>query len=94
MEGICNDIANTSFVKSPASTAADLYSQYSHHVAGLLDRHASLISGKKTKENPTGWLSDSYYTNKSIRHQFEHIKIGPSSAELDNLHRSPGARQS
>ena len=69
MQKCCDDLANISFVLSPASTAADLYDQHVHGLGCLLDRHASLISGKIKKE-PAGWLSDTYRRAKSIRRQF------------------------
>ena len=43
MQSFCEDLTNTSFVISPASTAADLYDQYISDLGGVLDRHAPLI---------------------------------------------------
>ena len=65
MQSFCEDLANTSFVTSPASTAADLYYQYISDLGGVLDRHAPLIS-RKTKKTLAGWLCDSYRRAKSI----------------------------
>ena len=42
-----DDLTNTSFVLSPASTAADLYDQYVHDFGCLIDRHAPLICGRQ-----------------------------------------------
>ena len=68
----CEDLANNSFVTSPASTAVDLYDQYISDLGGVLDRHALLIC-RRAKKTPAGWLSDSYRRAKSIRRQFEHM---------------------
>ena len=43
MKSFCEDLANTSFVTSPAIVAADLYDQYIRDLGGVLDRHAPLI---------------------------------------------------
>ena len=37
------ELANTSFVMSPASTTEDLYDQYICDLGSVLDRHALLI---------------------------------------------------
>ena len=65
-------ILHTSFVSSPASTAADLYNQYISDLGGMLDRHAPLIC-RRAKKTPAGWLCDSYRRAKSIRCQFERM---------------------
>ena len=70
MQKFGDDLANTSFVLSPASTAADLYDQYVHDLGCLVDRHAPLICGR-IKEEPAGWLLDTYHKAKSVRRQFE-----------------------
>ena len=70
MQKFCDDLANISFVLSPASTAADLYDQYVHDLGCLINRHAPLICGRIKKE-PAGWLSDTYHKAKSVRRQFE-----------------------
>ena len=49
MQSFCEDLANTSFVRSPASTAADLYDQYICDFGGVLDSHASLICQRVQK---------------------------------------------
>ena len=72
MQSFCKDLTNSSFVTSPASTAADLYDQYISDLGGVLDRHTPLIC-RTVKKTPAGWLSDSYHRAKSIRHQFEHM---------------------
>ena len=58
MQSFCEDLANTSFVTSPASTAADLYDQYISDLGGVLNRHAPLIC-RRAKKTPVGWLSES-----------------------------------
>ena len=63
---------NISFVTSLASMAADLCDQYISDLGGVLDWHAPLIY-KRAKKIPAEWLSNSYRTVKSIRHQFEHM---------------------
>ena len=55
MQSFYEDLANTSFVTSPASTAADLYDQYISHLGGVLDRHAPLYLSK-SQEN-TSWMA-------------------------------------
>ena len=70
MQKFCDDLANTSFILFPASTAADLYVQYLHDLGCLIDRHAPLNCGRIKKE-PAGWLSDTYRKAKSVRRQFE-----------------------
>ena len=72
MLNFCEDLANTSFVTSPASMAADLYDQYISDLGGVLDRHAPLIC-RRAKKTPAGWLSVFYHRAKSIRYQFEHM---------------------
>ena len=72
MKSFCEDLANTSFVTSPATEAADLYDQYIRDLGGVLDRHAPLIC-RRAKKTPAGWLSDSYRRAKSIRRQFERM---------------------
>ena len=72
MKSFCEDLANTSFVTSPATVAADLYDQYIRDLGGVLDRHAPLIC-RRAKKTPAGWLSDSYRRAKSIRRQFERM---------------------
>ena len=73
MQSFCKDLAYTSFVTSPASTAVDQYDQYIFSdLGGVLDRHAPLIC-RRAKKTPAGWLSDSYRRAKSIRHQFERM---------------------
>ena len=72
MKSFCEDLANTSFVTSPAIMAADLYDQYIRDLGGVLDRHAPLIC-RRAKKTPAGWLSDSYRRAKSIRCQFERM---------------------
>ena len=49
MQSFCEDLANTSFVTSPASTAADLYDQYICDFGGVLDSHAPLICQRVKK---------------------------------------------
>ena len=68
----CEDLANTSFVISPASMAADLYDQYISDLGAVLDRHAPLIC-RRAKKTPGGWLPNSYHRAKSIRNQFERM---------------------
>ena len=70
MQSFCEDLADTAFVTSPASTVADLYDQYIIVLGGVLDRHAPLIC-RGAKKTPAGWLSDSYRRAKSIRQQLE-----------------------
>ena len=70
MQSFCEDLTNTSFVTSPASTAADLFDQYINGLGGVLDMHAPLIC-RRARKTPAGWLSDSYRRAKSIRHQIE-----------------------
>ena len=72
MQSFCEDLANTSFVTSPAIMAADLYDQYFNYLGGMLDRHAPLIC-QRAKKTPAGWVSNSYRRTKSIRHQFERM---------------------
>ena len=72
MKSFYEDLANTSFVTSPAIVAADLYDQYICDLGGVLDRHAPLIC-RRAKKTPAGWLSDSYRRAKSIRRQFERM---------------------
>ena len=72
MQKFYDDLANISFVLSPASTTTDLYDQYVHDLGCLIDRHAPLICGRIKKE-PAGWLSDTYRKAKSVRRQFEHM---------------------
>ena len=43
MQSFCEDLANTSFITSPASMAIDLYYQYISDLGGVLGRHAPLI---------------------------------------------------
>ena len=43
MHSFCKDLANTSFVTSPASMAAVPYDQYICDLVGVLDMHALLI---------------------------------------------------
>ena len=45
-----DNLANTSFVLSPASTATDLYDQYVHDLGYLIDRHAPLICDRIKEE--------------------------------------------
>ena len=54
MQSFCEVLANTSFVTSPASTAADLYDQYISDLGGVLDRHAPLICGRARKHQLDG----------------------------------------
>ena len=49
MQSFCEDLVNTFFVTSPASTAADLYDQYICDFGGVLDRHAPLICQRAKK---------------------------------------------
>ena len=49
MQSFCENLANTSFVMSPASTAADLYDQYICDFGGVLDRHVPLICQRVEK---------------------------------------------
>ena len=87
MRKFCDDLANTSFVLSPTSTATDLYDQYVHDLGCLIDRHAPLIYGRIKKE-PAGWLIDTYRKVKSVRHQFEHMwRKDRSQLSRDRLHR-------
>ena len=72
MQSFCEDLANTSFVTSAASMAADLYDQSISDLGGVLDRHAPLIC-QRNKKTPAGWLSNSYRRAKSIRCQFERM---------------------
>ena len=59
MSDFCSDLKNTSFVKSPTDSVMDLYEQYVHDLADVLDKHAPLISRLKKKDS-TDWVSDSY----------------------------------
>ena len=70
MSNFCSDLTNTSFVKSPTDSVVDLYNQYVHDLADVLDKHAPLISRLKKKDS-TDWVSDSYRRAKSLRRQFE-----------------------
>ena len=65
-----SDLKNTSFVKSPTDFVEDLYDQYIHDLADVLDKHAPLIS-RSIKKDSTDWVSDSYQCAKSLRLQFE-----------------------
>ena len=57
MQSFCEDLANTSFVTSPASTAADLYDQYISDLGGMLDRHATLIFRRAEKTPAVRFIS-------------------------------------
>ena len=70
MSNLRSDLLNTSFVKSPTDSVVDLYDQYVHDLAVVLDKHAPLISRMKKKDS-TDWVSDSYRRAKSLRLQFE-----------------------
>ena len=70
MSNFRSELKNTSFVKSPADSVVDLYDQYVHDLADVLDKHAPLISRLKKKDS-TDWVSDSYRLAKSLRRQFE-----------------------
>ena len=70
MSNFCSDLKNTSFLKSPTDSVVDLYNQYVHDLADVLDKHAPLISRVKKKDS-TDWVSDSYRRAKSLRRQFE-----------------------
>ena len=70
MSNFRSELKNTSFVKSPADSVVDLYDQYVHDLADVLDKHAPLISRLKKKDS-TDWVSDSYRRAKSLRRQFE-----------------------
>ena len=70
MQRFCDDLANISFMLSPASAAVDLYDQYIHGLGCLLDIHAPLICGR-IKKKTASWMSDSYCRAKSIWCQFE-----------------------
>ena len=70
MSDFRSDLKNTSFVKSPTDSVMDLYEQYVHDLADILDKHAPLISRLKKKDS-TDWVSDSYQRAKSLRRQFE-----------------------
>ena len=59
MSNFLSDLKNTSFVKSPTDSVVDLYEQYIHDLADVLDKHAPLISRLKKKDS-TDWVSDSY----------------------------------
>ena len=72
MRKFYDDLANISFVLSPASTATDLYDQYVHDLRCLLDRDAPLICGI-IKEEPAGCLSYTYHKEKSVMCQFGHM---------------------
>ena len=54
MQRYHDDLANISFVLSPASTVADLYDQFIHDLGCLLNRCAPLICEKFKKKN--SWL--------------------------------------
>ena len=41
MSNFRSDLKNTSFVKSPANAVVDLYEQYVHDMADVLDKHKS-----------------------------------------------------
>ena len=87
MQKFCDDLANTFVVFSPASTAADLYDQYVHDLGCLVDRHAPLICGR-IKNEPAGWLSDTYRKAKSVRLQFERMwRKDRSQLSRDRLRR-------
>ena len=94
MQSFCEDLANTSFVTSPVSTAADLHDQYICDFGGVLDGHALLIC-QRVKKIRAGRLSDSYPSAKSIRHQFE-CMWGKDRSQLSRsrLRRLHGAMQS
>ena len=70
MSNFRSELKNTSFVKYPADSVVDLYDQYVHDLADILDKHAPLISRLKKKDS-TDWVSDSYRCAKSLRRQFE-----------------------
>ena len=63
MQCFCDDLANTSFVRSP-SIAADLYDDKILDLV-VLDKQAPLICERADKT--AGLLSDSYCMAKSIR---------------------------
>ena len=64
MQKFCDDLANTSFILSSASTAADLYDQYVHDLGCFIDRHAPLICGKNLEG--TSWLVVRYISQGQI----------------------------
>ena len=70
MSNFRSELKNTSFVISPADSVVDLYDQYVHDLADVLDKHAPLICRLKKKDS-TDWVSDSYRLAKSLRRQFE-----------------------
>ena len=70
MSDFRSDLKNTSFVKSPTDSVVDLYDQYIHDLADVLDKHAPQIS-RLIKKDSTDWVSDSYRRAKSLRRQFE-----------------------
>ena len=70
MSDFHSDLKNTSFVKSPTDSVVDLYDQYVHDLADVLDKHAPQIS-RLIKKDSTDWVSDSYRRAKSLRRQFE-----------------------
>ena len=59
MSDFRSDLKNTSFVKSPTDSVVDLYDQYVHDLADILDKHAPLIS-RLIKKDSIDWVSDSY----------------------------------
>ena len=66
MSNFRSELKNTSFVKSPADSVVDLYDQYVHDLADVLDKHAPLISRLKKKDS-TDWVSDSYTLDVSLK---------------------------
>ena len=69
MSDFCSDVRDTSFVKSPANTVVDLYEQYVHDLADVLDRNVPLLSRLAKKES-ADWLSKNFTKGqKSIEHK-------------------------
>ena len=79
-----NDLNNIPFVRSPESTAAELYDQYITGVAQVLDKHAPIIS-RKAKQQSDEWLSDSYRMARSLRRQFERWRKHKSELNRSRL---------
>ena len=51
MSNFHSDLKNNSFVKSPTDSVVDLYDQYIHDLADVLNKHAPLISRLKKKDS-------------------------------------------
>ena len=66
LDGFRKDLGKYSFVRCPGDTASVLCEQYLGDLSKLLDKHAPLVTRTFTKQ-ATGWLSDSYWLQKTIR---------------------------